>query len=106
MLVTCVLISQVDVGDSFHHVGANIYILVTCFVTNIEKLSPTDFVPNIRHQHRCSPPQTFPFLQKKRTKLQKNIPSSLFCCHGSGTKFSLIDFGMSVPSSNSRLECW
>ena len=51
----CVLISRVDVGDSFYYVGANIYILVTCFVTNIEKLSPTDFVSNIRHQHRCSP---------------------------------------------------
>ena len=54
MLVICILISRVDVGDSFYYVGANIYILVTCFVTNIEKLSPTDFVSNIRHQHRCS----------------------------------------------------
>ena len=50
----CVLISRVDVGDSFYYVGANIHILVTCFVTNIEKLSPTDFVSNIRRQHLCS----------------------------------------------------
>ena len=35
-------------------VCAAITILVTRVVTNIPWLSPTHFVPNIRHQHRCS----------------------------------------------------
>ena len=35
-------------------VGANIFILVTSVVINILELSLTDFVSNIRQQHRCS----------------------------------------------------
>jgi len=40
-------------------------------VTNISKLSPTNYVSNIRHQHRCSP--LFEFYSRKHGKDQDNI---------------------------------
>ena len=35
-------------------VGAKLLMLVTWVVTNIQNLSPTHLVTNIRHQHRCN----------------------------------------------------
>ena len=52
-LLICVFISRIDVCGRLY-VDTNIYILVTWVITNIPRLSPTDFVSNIRHQHRCS----------------------------------------------------
>ena len=47
-----------DVGDIFRHAGDFLMLRIGHQIikldTKISKLSPTDFISNIRHQHRCS----------------------------------------------------
>ena len=61
-----------DVGDIFRHAGDFLMLRIGHQIikldTKISKLSPTDFISNIRHQHRCS--RLIP-IQSKRSRWHK-----------------------------------